>query len=298
MKASMFAALVGILLVSHATAEVYVVHPDGSGDYPTIQAAVDASSEGDEIVLESGVYRGDGNRDVLIYMHALVVRSATGDPRDCIIDCQGTAQEWHTGFLCDVALGQLELRGITVIRGYYHSGGAIRIGWGDVYISDCLFVGNRAEHHGAAVFKGGPDTVTLSGCTLVGNSSPIATVAAIDWGYLALENSIVAFSGDGYATSCLYGQSQFACCDFFGNADGDWDSPCAIGFLGIDGNISEDPLFCGWEEGNYYLQSDSPCAPGGECGLIGALPVGCEPSPIMESTWGGVKALYRHPATE
>ena len=292
MRFVMVFLLLGAMLGS-ATAEVLVVAPDGSGDYPTIQAAVDASSEGDEIVLENGVYRGEGNRDVLIVEHALVVRSASGDPRDCVIDCQGTAEEWHVAFLCDLYVGHLELYGLTIIRGYHHSGGALRSGAGDVFISACVFVGNRAEDDGAAIHKGGPDTVTLSGCTLVGNSSPIGTVSTIDWTCLSMENTIVAFSGDGRATRCSYGQTEIACCNFFGNAGGDWNNYCVSDFFGIDGNISEDPLFCGWEEGNYYLQSDSPCAPGGECGLIGALPVGCEPSPVMEATWGEIKALYR-----
>jgi len=46
------------------------------------------------------------------------------------------------------------------------------------------------------------------------------------------------------------------------------------------GNISEDPLFCDAESGDYRVRSDSPCAPGGHpdgdtCAFIGALPVGC-----------------------
>jgi pectin methylesterase-like acyl-CoA thioesterase len=36
-------------------ADVFVVSPDGSGDFPTIQAAVDAASDGDDIELTDGV---------------------------------------------------------------------------------------------------------------------------------------------------------------------------------------------------------------------------------------------------
>jgi hypothetical protein len=67
---------------------------------------------------------------------------------------------------------------------------------------------------------------------------------------------------------------------------------------GLNGNFSGDPEFCGIDgSGNYYLQSDSPCAPGNhpdayECGLIGALPVNCKDSPVEEKTWGHIKTLY------
>jgi parallel beta-helix repeat protein len=67
---------------------------------------------------------------------------------------------------------------------------------------------------------------------------------------------------------------------------------------GIDGNISVDPQFCGISgSGNYYLQSDSPCAPGNhprgyDCGLIGAFGLGCETVPTKSRTWGYIKSLF------
>ncbi|MBM3318277.1 MAG: hypothetical protein FJY75_10555, partial [Candidatus Eisenbacteria bacterium] len=54
-----------------------------------------------------------------------------------------------------------------------------------------------------------------------------------------------------------------------------------------------DPLFCDPENLDLRLHSDSPCAPGGECGLMGALPIGCGPTPAEATTWGRVKVLFR-----
>ena len=51
----------------------------------------------------------------------------------------------------------------------------------------------------------------------------------------------------------------------------------------MNGNLSADPLFCNPDLADFRLQDDSPCAPGGECGLIGAWPVGCGPSTVGES---------------
>jgi parallel beta-helix repeat protein len=70
---------------------------------------------------------------------------------------------------------------------------------------------------------------------------------------------------------------------------------------GTNGNISEDPLFCGVDpatSGNYYLQSISPCAPDNHpqsypCGLIGLRPVFCGATAVENATWGRIKMLYR-----
>jgi hypothetical protein len=57
-----------------ALAAEHVVRPDGSGDFPTIQSAVDAAAEGDTILLDDGVFTGDGNRDIQLFGKDLVIR--------------------------------------------------------------------------------------------------------------------------------------------------------------------------------------------------------------------------------
>jgi hypothetical protein len=67
----------------------------------------------------------------------------------------------------------------------------------------------------------------------------------------------------------------------------------------MNGNISMDPEYCGVDDsGNYFLQSDSPCAPGNhpdgrDCGLIGAKPVNCEKVGVERSTWGSIKNRFK-----
>jgi hypothetical protein len=43
---------------------IVCVYPDGSGDLPTIQAALNASPRGTIIELADGTYAGEGNRDL------------------------------------------------------------------------------------------------------------------------------------------------------------------------------------------------------------------------------------------
>jgi len=50
-----FLALATLTLPS-ANAATYVVTPDGTGDFPTIQAAIDAAVTGDVIQLTDGVF--------------------------------------------------------------------------------------------------------------------------------------------------------------------------------------------------------------------------------------------------
>ena len=75
-----------------ASAKTYVVNPDGTGDFPNIQAAVDASVDDDEIELGNGVFIGEGNRNVFIENKRITIRSQSDDPTQCIIDC-----DWNRG---------------------------------------------------------------------------------------------------------------------------------------------------------------------------------------------------------
>jgi len=52
------------LVVGAANGRTINVRPDGSGDYPTIQAAIDDCNDGDIIACANGVYTGPGNRDI------------------------------------------------------------------------------------------------------------------------------------------------------------------------------------------------------------------------------------------
>src|SRR5688572_2286674 len=72
----------------------HVVRPDGLGDFPTIQQAVDAAAPGDEILLEDGLFEGAGNRDVTFAGKDLIVRSRNG-PNACILDAGGSLSEPH-----------------------------------------------------------------------------------------------------------------------------------------------------------------------------------------------------------
>ena len=58
--------LVMLMMANTAMGLSVNVEADGSGEYPTIQDALNAVSEGDTIVLGDGIYAGTGNAGLIL----------------------------------------------------------------------------------------------------------------------------------------------------------------------------------------------------------------------------------------
>ncbi len=182
------------------TVQLYIDCPDTINLTPegTIQAALDAAGEGDIIVLQDGVYTGDGNRDLDFGGKNLTLRSANG-PANCIIDCGSDTTDWSE-FYRGIWFRNGEdhrsvVDGITITRGYaygircgglsaaYASSPTIRncildhngIGisvWheSEPYIVNCVFTGNcPADDRGAgtSVYRASP---VFDSCLFIHNS--------------------------------------------------------------------------------------------------------------------------------
>ena len=166
-----------------------------------------------------------------------------------------------------------------------------------VELAGCLFERNHSTYQGGAIRVHNSSQLTMTGCTLVENGSLTGGGLAVDDSApITIGNTIIAFGAEGPAVMCMGAlPPQMSCCDIFGNAGGDW-AGCVAGLLGIDGNIEQDPLFCGpLSPDPYTLHSNSPCAAEAEpsCGPIGARDVDCGSTPVEDTTWGAVKAQYR-----
>jgi|GEM_PF-3849237 len=79
-------------LTTLAAEKAYIPVPDG---WPTIQAGIDASIDGDVVQVSPGIYTGDGNRD-LNFNSRHITLTAVGDPGEYVeIVCAGMPWEYH-----------------------------------------------------------------------------------------------------------------------------------------------------------------------------------------------------------
>jgi hypothetical protein len=157
------------------------------------------------------------------------------------------------------------------------AGGAVHGDPDSATFNYCLFDQNEA--YGSAVFvRGG--SYAFRNCTFADNlgrqSAGVITYEAR--AHCWLENCIIAFDHKASAFSWVCADPIapiLTCCNIYGNWAGDWTGLIADQY-GINGNISEDPLFCDISSGDFYLCSNSPCLDTDTCGTIGMFGLGCE----------------------
>ena len=196
---------IGILALTTYTAfaTTWVVLPDGSGDFPTILNAVAGSAAGDVIELGDGVFTGDGNRDIAI-THPLTLRSQSGNPATCAIDCEGSASEPHRALVLQGVQASVTIEGIGFRNGYA-DGPDLEDGWGgavlcsetgEASILGCRFEDCFASHVGGGIGYDRCEVFELEGCSLVACASGDdgAAVGGADAGEFAMRQCRVEFS--------------------------------------------------------------------------------------------------------
>ncbi|GAF80424.1 unnamed protein product, partial [marine sediment metagenome] len=143
-----------------------------TADFPTIQAAIDASKDGDIIVVANGTYTGNGNRDIDFNGKSIIVHSENG-PEFCTINSGGTPLQPHRGFYFnDKDYSNALLEGFTITSGDIDDGGGI-------YCSDCYpaptirhcIIRNNTAERGGGLYYSGCDGGIIEDCTVSDNTA-------------------------------------------------------------------------------------------------------------------------------
>lgn len=255
----------------------------------TIQEAVDAAQDGDEIVVSNGVYAAGGRAVVgaqtsnrVVVARPLVVRSLNGPRVTVILGHQQTGTGYNLGkdaircaYLADGAV----LSGFTLTNGATSAsdgnGGGVYCASVGVVVTNCILASN------AAVAGGGAYAGTLRNCVLTGNTANDGGGAC----GATLHNCLLTAnqaSGSGGGLLAPYDNGVFQGmmyhCTLTGNAarfgGGAWHGTlinCILyantaSFWGADHESAvltacwlEDPLFQDPLRGNYRLRPGSPC---------------------------------------
>lgn len=169
--------LLSLFLSDAAPARTWHVRPDGSGDAPTIQAAVDSAADGDEILLSAGRYtwsnQGGGSSYGMVYVPRgvdnVTIRGEAGAGAT-VLDAQGRSRIlFIQGFNNLVVEGLTFTGGVAPATGNFGGGGVITHLSGDI-IRDCVFTGNSAQA-GGGLWCGGVSTLRVENCTFRNNTA-------------------------------------------------------------------------------------------------------------------------------
>ena len=135
-------------------------------EYQTIQAGIDAASNGDKVLVADGTYTGEDNKNLDFKGKAITVESENG-AENCIIDCEslGRGFYFHSGESVDSIVS-----GFTITNGIaVHGGGIYCIDSSSPNITDCVIDQNVATNSGGGIACSNLSSPSIIACKITGN---------------------------------------------------------------------------------------------------------------------------------
>ncbi|HIB50529.1 MAG TPA: hypothetical protein EYO40_04525, partial [Phycisphaerales bacterium] len=158
-------ALISIFLTSTALADTWTVDDDGKADFDNIQAAINAASDGDEIIVMEGMYY---EHDINILGKSILIEGSMNAEGELLAVVHGNWQ--GSVFVCNSGeTASTVLKNLLITGGSAFSGGGMYIEESAPSLVGCTFMNNYALDGfggGMCIIDG---TVSLVDCTFTGN---------------------------------------------------------------------------------------------------------------------------------
>jgi hypothetical protein len=146
--------------------QTWTVDDDGKADFDNIQAAVDASSDSDEIVVMPGTYTSTAEEVVDMLGKEIHLHSSKG-AEATIIDGEGTRR----GITCSNGeTSNTIIEGFTITGGYAYEGGGMYNNDSSPTLTNCTFTNNNALDQGGGMYNY-YNSPTLINCTFTNNTT-------------------------------------------------------------------------------------------------------------------------------
>lgn len=191
------------------------------GGYPTIQAAINAASDGDEIIVAPGTYTGTGNTNIKTLGKKITVRSATGAAH-CTIEGRGF--EFWAGDSADTVIEGFTIR--LAVSGPL--GAAVSIFNASPTIRHCVITDCYTPSNGAGMWIWGPTSLPLiEDCVFANNCT------------FGFGGAVAIFAAKPTIRHCIFSAN-------FSAVENGWTGPGS-------NNISSDPQFMPLASGTWTL---------------------------------------------
>jgi len=264
----------------------------------TIQKGLDIAGSTDcTVLVANGTYTGTGNKQIDFKGKAVHLKSV-GGAVNCIIDCENSGRGFY--FYSGETVNSV-VEGFTIRNGNAGSsyGGGAYIWNSSPTIINCILTNNKAGFYsgGGSIYCGGSSNPTIVNCLIANNTA--GTGAGIGCEYnctptiinCTIAGNMASSNGGGILcrsgstptidNTIIWGNSATS----NGNQIYTQDAACAVtlnycdyangandvagtGIVTANSCINSDPLFVDAANGNYRLQSISPCKEAGNNDLI------------------------------
>jgi hypothetical protein len=186
--------------------------------YPTIQAGIDAASDGDSVLVADGIYTGDGNKNIDFQGKAIAVLSENGAD-NTIIDCENEGRGVY--FRHDEQPTSV-FSGFMITGGYMveGDGGGIFVEHAHPTITNCVIASNASECNGGGIACLFSDAVIVN-CVMIGNAGTWSSGGMhlnhsdVTLGHCNFKGNIAFFAG---GLGCEQSQPLIVDCNFLENS--------------------------------------------------------------------------------